>query len=179
MVTDFIQQVIASASVSTILVGVLGWLTRSWISERLKNAIRHEYNEKLATHKAQLKAQSDIELEKLCSELAIVAAERQVIFTKLHEQRAEIVAETYALLNELHAKLGEYVKIFKSLHDKSKEERRKEVAEAHKAFITYYPKRKIFLPGIASVIGFLRSQPIHDIGGKKSYVIVRSARYRT
>jgi hypothetical protein len=76
MVIDFIQQVIASASVSTILVRVLGWLTSSWIFERLKNRIKHEYNEKLETHKAQLKTQSAIGLEKLRFELAIAAAER-------------------------------------------------------------------------------------------------------
>lgn len=33
---------------------LLVWLLRGWISERLKHSIRHEYSQKLETHKAQL-----------------------------------------------------------------------------------------------------------------------------
>ena len=62
MLTEFIIQVITSASVSVALSGLLVWLTKSWISERLKHAIKAEYDEKLETHKAQLRAHSDVEL---------------------------------------------------------------------------------------------------------------------
>lgn len=35
---------------------ILTWLLRNWISERLKQSIKHEYAEKLETHKAELNA---------------------------------------------------------------------------------------------------------------------------
>ena len=76
MITDFAIQVITSASVSTALAALLLWLTKSWISERLKNAIKNEYDQKLESHKAQLKAQSDVEIEKLRSQLSISATEQ-------------------------------------------------------------------------------------------------------
>lgn len=43
--------------------GLLVWLLRSWISERLKQSVRHEYSQKLETHKAELKAEYEKQLE--------------------------------------------------------------------------------------------------------------------
>ncbi len=149
MLADFVTQVLTSAIFSSILVGSGVWLVRSWLSERMKNAIRSEYDQKLETHKAQLKAQSDVALERVRADLSIAAAERQIQFERLHEERAEVIAETYARLTELHTKLGDYVKIFEPAGDKPREERRQAVQEAHKAFITYYPKKRIFLPELA------------------------------
>lgn len=119
MLADFLFQVLSSAAVTTVLLGAVGWLLRSWLSERMKNAIRSEYDQKLETHKAQLKAESDVALEKLRADLSIAAAERQIQFSRLHEARAEVIAETYARLTELHTKLGDYVKIFEPAGDKS------------------------------------------------------------
>lgn len=146
MSAEFLYQSLTSAAVSTALLGAAAWLMRSWISERMKNAIRSEYDQKLETHKAQLKAESDVALEKVRADLSIAAAERQVQFGRLHQERADVIAETYARLTDLHIKLGDYVKIFEPAGDKPKEERRKAVEEAHREFITYYPKKRIFLP---------------------------------
>jgi hypothetical protein len=44
---------------------ILTWLLRNWISERLKQSIRHEYAEKLEAHKAQLKVDIDIRIERI------------------------------------------------------------------------------------------------------------------
>ena len=94
MLVEIAKYVVPSVLISTTIVGALAWLLRSWISARLKSAIQHEYDAKLATHKAQLQASSDVEIEKLRSHLSIVAAVRQIRFTKLHEVRAEVIAET-------------------------------------------------------------------------------------
>jgi hypothetical protein len=145
LISLFLMEVLASTAISTVLIGALAWLTRSWISEKLKNSIKHEYDEKLETHKAQMKAQSDVELEKLRSSLAVASAERNVRFTKLHERRAKVISKTYALLRDLHTKLGNYVKPFSPAWDRSRDEKRKEVAEAHDAFFSYYSQNKIFL----------------------------------
>jgi Mor family transcriptional regulator len=139
-------EVITSATFSAAVSGLLIWLTKSWISERLKNAIKNEYDQKLETHKAQLKAQSDVEIEKLRSQLSILTTEHEVRFSRLHDKRAEVIAETYALLKELFVSLGEYVKIFEPVGDVPKEERRNAFMEAHKNFRSYYITRVIFFP---------------------------------
>lgn len=151
MFADFILNVIASTFISSLLIGAGIWLARSWLSERLKNSIRAEYDQKLETHKAQLKSQSDIALERLRADLSIATAEHNIQFARLHEKRAEVIAETYARLTELHVALGNYVKIFEPTGDKPKEERRQAVQKAHEDFITYYRTKRIFIPE-ASVI---------------------------
>lgn len=39
---------------------VIIWLSREWISARLKGSIQHEYDQKLELHKAQLKAEHEV-----------------------------------------------------------------------------------------------------------------------
>lgn len=88
-------------------------------------------------------------MERVRADLSIAAAEQQIQFARLHEARAEVIAETYALLTDLHIKLGNYVKIFEPAGDAPKEDRRHAVHEAHRAFISYYPRKRIFLPEAA------------------------------
>lgn len=147
MISYFILQLIASAGVNAALSGFIIWITKSWISERLAQSIKNEYDQKLETHKAQLKAGSDIEIEKLKCELNISANEHQVRFARLYEKRAEVIAETYALLKELYTCLASYVKPFESVGDTPREERRKEAHEALTRFKSYYATKLIFIPG--------------------------------
>ena len=56
--TDFIINVIPSVLFSGLLAGLLIWLSREWISARLKGSIQHEYDQKLEAHKAQLEAKN-------------------------------------------------------------------------------------------------------------------------
>ncbi len=149
-VSAFFVQVMSSTIVSSLLVGAGVWVARSWITERLKTAIKAEYDEKLETHKAELKAKSDVEIEKLRSDLAIAAAERHVRFANLHEMRAEVIAETYSRLADLHRKIANYVKIFEPAGDKPRNERRSEAADAHKEFMEYFARRVIFIPKATS-----------------------------
>lgn len=146
MFADFAVQIITAAAVSAVLTGLLIWLTKSWISERLKNAIKSEYDQKLETHKAQLRAQSDIEIEKLRSQLSITATEHEVRFARLHEKRAEVIAETYRLLKDVSFRVADYVKIFEPAGDSPKEQRRAVAATAHQTFRAYYASRLVFFP---------------------------------
>ena len=139
---DFVVPVITSSGVSAALV----WLAKSWISEQLKNAIKSEYYQKLETHKAQLKAQSDVEIERLRSQLNITGLEHGVRFAKLHEKRAEVIAETYAFLKELSIRLSDYVKMFEPAGDLPRDERRDAAFKAHEIFHSYYTTRLIFFP---------------------------------
>ena len=43
MIEEFITSIVSSALVS----GAVVWLSKAWISERLKNAIKNEYDQKL------------------------------------------------------------------------------------------------------------------------------------
>lgn len=166
MLTDFAIIVISSAAVSAALSGALLWITKTWIAERLKNAIKAEYDTKLEshraqlkaeydkqleTHKAQLKARSDVEIEQLKSSLSIAANQRNTTFSQLHIRRVDVIANTYAKLKMLHDCVANYVKPFEENGERSKEERRKDVVEASSEFTPYYSQNQIFL-----------SQPVAD-----------------
>jgi len=57
---DLFIGVLSSATVSTALAAILVWISREWISARLKASIQHEYSEKLETLKAQLIARHEV-----------------------------------------------------------------------------------------------------------------------
>lgn len=57
--------VLASVGVSGAAVALLIWLSKEWISTRLKSSIQHEYDQKLESLKAQLKAQNEVALVEL------------------------------------------------------------------------------------------------------------------
>jgi hypothetical protein len=149
MQESFLLEVLTPAAVSATLTAILLWLTKSWIGERLKNAIKTEYDEKLETHKAKLKSASDVEVERLRSQLSITASERNILFSNLQERRADVIAETYSLLRTLY-EVTEYVKPFVPAGDKSKEEKYKDIINAFNAFRLYYPKRQIFIPKLTA-----------------------------
>jgi hypothetical protein len=52
--TDYITTILSSAAVSAALVSAVGWLLRSWISQRLTSAIKFEYDQKIGTFSAEL-----------------------------------------------------------------------------------------------------------------------------
>ena len=62
---DFAFTVLSSAAVSGALAGLLLWFTKAWIGERLKHAIKAEYDEKLESHKAQLRSEIDTALDQM------------------------------------------------------------------------------------------------------------------
>lgn len=160
MISNFALTVISSAAVSAALSGLLLWITKTWIAERLKNAIKAEYDTKLEshkaqlkaeydkqleTHKAQLKARSDVEIEQLKSSLNIAANQRNTTFSHLHTRRVDVIANTYAKLKKLHDCVANYVKPLELSGERSKEERLKDVVEASADFSPYYSQNQIFL----------------------------------
>lgn len=137
-----ISSIVSSAIVS----GLIVWLSKTWISTRLKDAIKNEYDQKLETHKAQLKAANDIELEKLRSNLNILAVERQIEYSKLYEKRADAVTEVYGLLNDVYTWIQEYTKVFVPAGDRSIDERRAKARESYNKYIAVYSHNRIFIP---------------------------------
>lgn len=99
--SDFVETVITSAAVSTLLAGALVWLTKNWIGERIKGAIKHEYDQKLESHKFQLKIQNERNLELLKSNLSDVSAEKNARRDYEYEARKKLYAEYEPLLFQL------------------------------------------------------------------------------
>lgn len=50
------MEVIINIMAGSIGGGIIVWLARTWISERLKQSIQHEYDQKLETHKTELRS---------------------------------------------------------------------------------------------------------------------------
>jgi len=57
--TSFLTTLLTSAGASIVLSSALVFLARNWISERIQQSIRHEYDQKLAHLNAQLRNESD------------------------------------------------------------------------------------------------------------------------
>lgn len=50
----FIFKSISSAATGGLLIAALAWIFRSWITERLKNAIKHEYDRDIEAYRAAI-----------------------------------------------------------------------------------------------------------------------------
>lgn len=145
--TGVAAAVLSSLVTSSALTATLLWLTKTWIGERVKNDIKHQYDQKLETHKAELRSSQDVAIEQLKSDLRKTAYEHEIRFAQLHEKRAQVVAETYARLQELVNCVADYVKIIEMSADPPHEERRKQVDAARNEFRQYYRPNRIYLPG--------------------------------
>ena len=53
-IQNFILETIATATTGGLLIAALAWLFRSWITERLKNAIKHEYDRDIESYRSAL-----------------------------------------------------------------------------------------------------------------------------
>lgn len=95
--TDLIT-ILSSGALSTLLALAIIYLSKTWISERLKSSIQSEYAQKLETHKAQLKAESEVTIVKLRSDLEIAANERSIKLSEVFEKQADVIAATYSKL---------------------------------------------------------------------------------
>jgi hypothetical protein len=99
--SDLIVTIITSASVSAVLAGALVWLSKTWIGERLKNAIKHEYDQKLELHKARLKGEYDSSLARLNADLSDLTAERDARRDYEYEARKRLYEQYEPLLFQL------------------------------------------------------------------------------
>ena len=135
MIDTIIGSIISSAAIA----GIVVWLSKAVISERLKKAIQYEYDQKLETYKNELKYQSDLNLEELRSELTIIEKEREILFFKLQEKRAEVIEDIHEKLVIFFQNLRAYVKQFGNIDEKIEKKYRE---EAEKSFFNF---RKIFL----------------------------------
>ena len=74
--------VITSLTASGTLAACLIYIARSWLSERLKQSIRHEYTQKLEALKSQLIAENELAFEKLKTANAIYSDAKRISHEK-------------------------------------------------------------------------------------------------
>ncbi|MCE0913015.1 hypothetical protein [Pseudomonas sp. NMI760_13] len=68
-IPDRLVDLLVSSVSSATIVGAVAWLLKSWIGERLRAGIKHEYDDRLEQLKADLKKQGDENLAVLKSEI--------------------------------------------------------------------------------------------------------------
>ena len=98
---QLVLALLTSAGVSVALTAALVWLSKTWISERVKGAIQHEYEQKIEAYKAELKAQSEVALERL------KASHAQ--FLALHDSASNTVSTIHGIAHERRLKAVEAI----------------------------------------------------------------------
>jgi hypothetical protein len=111
--------------------GLAVYFLRVWVSARLNNSIKHEYDAKLEAYKTQL---------------SISTIEHQVRFSKLHEKRAEVVAETYSCLVQVLLSLEEYTSILQFSNEPNTQEKLTKLLSVFYKFRALYKEKAIFYP---------------------------------
>jgi hypothetical protein len=111
---ELLLSIISSLAFSGLLTGALVFLAKSWISQRLKSAIEHEYAEKLEYYKTCLKTEHDLALERLKTSNAqnqAIQAAATASFTATHtmaqEKRLQTLETFWKATTQLRAKSAE------------------------------------------------------------------------
>lgn len=158
---EFTTTIISAIMSSTLVVGILTWIFREWISTRLKAGIEHEYNQQLEihkaklkfesdtsmeTHKAQLKSESDISIERLKSQLHIAASERNIQYSTVFEKQVDVISKTSELLQEFLEAAASYTSIINNVKGVERDAKRVATGEAYAEFLKFFRPRKMFIP---------------------------------
>lgn len=106
---QFALTLLASAGVSAALCIALVWLARTWISERLKSSIQHEYDQRMASMNASLKAQGDAaaamlrgEIDREADKLRLAAHSFGEVQKAAISKRLSSIEEMWRTVLELH-----------------------------------------------------------------------------
>lgn len=180
-----LQTILSSMALS----GALVWILRNMISTRLKYAIKAEYDRDLEIHKAQLKASSDLEIEKLRLDLAekleshkaqlkfdsdilveqlkaklqITAHERNTQYSKVFDKTLDVIAEVSALLHTYLEAVAYYTSVWNNVPGPDMDDRRAKAGGAYAAFLKFYRPRRLFIPkGTAAQIDAFHGK-LHSI----------------
>lgn len=155
--SDFAELLLWSTGSSVAFSGALVWLLRTWIGERVRAAVQAEYAEKLESHKALLKAQGDVEIERLRSTLAIAAVERNALRTGLVQRRFDAIAAVHGPLLHFYQAVADLVSPLRLAGGPSEEERQTAARVAWEAFNEAFLDQSIFLTAsTARMIGEIR-----------------------
>jgi len=143
---ELLIQIATSAGTSVLLLAALGWLLRSWIAERLKSAVKHEYDERLESHKAQLKVDYDKEIARLNFQFTQTTIEHQVRFSGLYAKRADVISHAYSLLVKAHREAHYFASPIQYLGGPEVENQYVAAMNALSTFFDYFDENQLWLP---------------------------------
>ena len=115
-----------------------GGVLRFMFQQRLKNAVRVEYEQKLETHKAQLRRETDKEIARLKAELQIAAAERNVRFSRVFERRVTAIEKVHKTLLAFRDSVTDFATL---IEPPMKNEKFEAMQNAAKAFKDCFDER--------------------------------------
>ena len=136
------------AVVATLVALAVFRFGRELLSERLKTQIKSEYDERLETLKAQLKASGEVELERRKHELALEASRFNARYARLQEKRASVIAEVYGNLNETYIALKQFTTSAEWAGGPTRKEQSELLSEKHKSFFQSFVRQRIYFPEI-------------------------------
>lgn len=102
---DYILSILSSAAVSGALVAALIWLSREWMSTRIKGSIQYEYDQKLEAHKSQLKAENEVSFLELKSSIEREAALHAVSHASFSEGQKAAMERKLNAVDKLWGKI--------------------------------------------------------------------------
>jgi len=143
---EILMQVLTSAGTVAVLLTAAGWLLRSWIAERLRSAVKHEYDERLESHKAQLKANYDVSIARLNFQFTQTTIEHQVRFAGLYAKRADVISHAYSLLVKAHREAHYFASPIQYSGGAEVENQYVATLNALSAFFDYFDENQLWLP---------------------------------
>ena len=100
-IQELILSLLSAASVSIALSGAIIWLGRSWISERLKNSIKHEYDLKLSVTNYELKSQADTQTAQLKASIEKEAEKIRFATSSVGESQKAVITRKLEAIDTL------------------------------------------------------------------------------
>lgn len=92
---------LASSAGTALLLSIIGWLGRHWITNRLSQAVGHEYNTKLAKYTEDLRADTEKQLAELRAKTDVVFEKFRVSIGPYSEKQFERYNDLWVALVEL------------------------------------------------------------------------------
>lgn len=116
MTLSFSEQVLSTLLSASVLAGIILWLLKNWITERLKNDIAHESNKELEKYKNQLSTEAKRELEELRTQVekerSIFSAATSARFfgqKAAHERKLNAIEKTWESILNTKSKINPYI----------------------------------------------------------------------
>jgi hypothetical protein len=152
------QTILLAFSGNAALVAVLGYLGKSLLERIIvRDTKRFE---------TELRAKSDITMERLKNELQLSTVEHQVRFSRLHEKRAEVIADLYGLLVEALWEAESFLSPMEWAGEPAKKEKHQTAMSQLVKLYRYFDQHRIYLPrgvcaSLEKLISEVRSQVIN------------------
>lgn len=130
---------------SLILSGILVFLLRNWISVRIKDSIKHEYDCKLELVRTEARLANDVKLEKIKHELDLKLTEIEIKTNWLQKRMATEIETIYELLWDFRNQVSAYVTINQGAEYKDPK-RVHNILDAYWKFYEKFNTKRIYFP---------------------------------